>query len=325
MKTKFDVISIGDTTLDVFLELEKEIKVIKEKNGKEYLGLLNAEKIPVKKLTNILAVGNSANVAVGSSRLGLKTALYTVLGNDEIGKEMANVLQKEGVAKDYIVFDKKQKSNFSAVLNYRAERTILVYHEKRTYKLPKFASTKWIYYSSLAEGHEVLHLEIPAYVKKYKVLLGFNPGSHQLNEGLKKLRPILKVTTVLFVNREEAQALVGKERDIKKLVKKLHKEGVKIVAITDGPKGSYASDGKNVYYVKIFPAPLVERTGAGDSFSTGFISALIYGKEIQEAMCWGTVNSASVIGKIGAREGLLKKRELENILKKHPSFKAKRI
>ena len=112
MKTKFDVISIGDTTLDVFLELEKEIKVIKEKNGKEYLGLLNAEKIPVKKLTNILAVGNSANVAVGSSRLGLKPALYTVLGNDEIGKEMANVLQKEGVAKDYIVFDKKQKSNF---------------------------------------------------------------------------------------------------------------------------------------------------------------------------------------------------------------------
>ena len=46
MKTKFDVISIGDTTLDVFLELEKEIKVIKEKNGKEYLGILNAEKIP---------------------------------------------------------------------------------------------------------------------------------------------------------------------------------------------------------------------------------------------------------------------------------------
>lgn len=325
MKTKFDVISIGDTTLDVFLELEKEVKVIKEKNGIEYLALLNAEKIPVKKLTNILAVGNSANVAVGSSRLGLKTALYTVLGNDEIGKEMANVLQKEGISKDYIVFDKKQKSNFSVVLNYKAERTILVYHERRQYKLPKFALTKWVYYSSLAQGHDSLHRTIPSYVKEHKVLLGFNPGSHQLNEGLKKLRPILKVTTVLFVNREEAQTLVGKEPDIKNLMNKFHDEGVEIVAITDGPKGSYASDGKNAYYLNIFPAPLIERTGAGDSFSTGFMGALIYGKNIADAMCWGTVNSASVIQKIGAREGLLKKKEIESIFKKNPSFRAKKI
>ncbi|MCH8048485.1 hypothetical protein IIC44_00065, partial [Patescibacteria group bacterium] len=111
----------------------------------------------------------------------------------------------------------------------------------------------------------------------------------------------------------------------KKLMGKLHEEGVKIVVITDGPKGSYASDGENAYYLNIFPAPLVERTGAGDSFSTGFISALIYKESIVNAMCWGTVNSASVIGKIGAREGLLKKREIESILKKNPSFQAKKI
>lgn len=325
MKTKFDIISIGDTTLDVFLELEKEVKVIKDKNDKEYLGLLNAEKIPVKKLTNVLAVGNSANVAVGSSRLGLRTALYTVLGKDEIGEEMAKVLEKEGVAGDYIVFDKKKKSNFSAVLNYKAERTILVYHERRDYSLPKMGSTRWLYYSSLAEGHDKLHSQIPEYVRKHKAKLGFNPGSHQLNEGLKKMQPILKVCTVLFVNREEGQTLVGKEPDIKKLMEKLHKEGPEIVAITDGPKGSYASDGKDVYYLKIFPAPLIERTGAGDSFSTGFIGALAYGKKVFDAMRWGTVNSASVIQKIGAREGLLTKREIEAALKKHSLFKAQKL
>jgi len=325
MKPRFDLISIGDTTLDVFLELDKEVKVVREKSGKKYLGLLYAEKIPVKKLTNVLAVGNSANVAVGSSRLGLRTALYTVLGNDEIGREMAQVLLREGVAKDYIVFDQKQKSNFSAVLNYKAERTILVYHERRAYKLPKFASSRWVYYSSLAEGHDKLHQEIPQYVKKHKARLGFNPGSHQLNEGLRKMRPILKVCTVLFVNRQEAQTLAGKEKNIKRLMEKLHKEGPKIIVITQGPKGSYASDGKNLYYLKIFPAPLVERTGAGDSFSTGFLSALAYGKKVPEAMQWGTVNSAFVIQKIGAREGLLRKNELQKILKKHPRFKPKKL
>ncbi|MDA1337441.1 MAG: carbohydrate kinase family protein [bacterium] len=324
-KQKFDVICIGDTMHDVFLELSQETKVVQDTKGKEYLGLVYAEKIPVDKLTAISAVGNSANVAIGISRLGLKSALYTMLGEDSIAQETLGVFKKEGVAKDYIIIDKGTRSNFSVVLNYKAERTILVYHERRTYKLPKLALAKWLYYSSLAKGHDALHREIPKYVKKNKAYLGFNPGSHQLNEGIAKLRPILKVTTVLFVNREEAQFLVGKEPDIKKLMAKLHKEGVKIVAITDGPKGSYASDGNNVFYLKVFPAPLVERTGAGDSFSTGFISALVYGKRVENAMCWGTVNSASVIGKIGAREGLLRKQEVESILKKHPSFKAKKI
>jgi len=325
MKPKFDLISIGDTTLDVFLELEQEVKVVREKNGTKYLGLAYAEKIPVKKLTNVLAVGNSANVAVGGSRLGLKTALYTVLGNDEIGEEMAKVLTKEGVFKNYIVFDKKKKSNFSAVLNYKAERTILVYHEHRNYNLPNLGSTNWLYYSSLAEGHSKLHSQIPQYIKKSKAKLGFNPGSHQLNEGLQRLRPILKVCMVLFVNREEAQTLVGRERNIKRLMEKLHKEGPKIIVITEGPKGSYASDGKNLYHLKIFPAPLVERTGAGDSFSTGFLSALAYGKKVPDAMRWGTVNSASVIQKIGAREGLLYKNEMQKILKRHPGFRPKKL
>ena len=325
MKAKFDVISIGDTTEDIFLELNEEIKVVKDPKGKKYLGLAYAEKIVVEKVTDVLAVGNSANVAIGSSRLGLKTALYTVLGNDDIGEEMAQVLYREGVAKDYIVFDKNKKSNLSVVLNYKAERTILVYHEKRKYGLPKLASTRWVYFSSLGEGHGKLHSQIPEYVRKYKAKLGFNPGSHQLHEGLKKMRPILKVCTVLFVNRKEAQTLVGTEKNIKRLMEKLHKEGPKIVVITEGPKGSYASDGKNLYHLKIFPAPLVERTGAGDSFSTGFIGALAHGKKVGEAMRWGTVNSASVIQKIGAREGLLRKNEIQKILKRSPRFQPKKL
>ena len=326
MKAKFDLISVGDTTLDVFLELEDGVKILKDKKTKQtYLGLIFPKKIPVKKMTYVPAVGNSANVAVGASRLGLKTALRTFLGSDDIGKEMMKILKKENVASNYIVFDKNKGSNFSAVLNYKAERTILVHHEKRDYNLPKLQKSRWIYFSSLAQGHEKLHSQIPSYVKKWGAKLGFNPGSFQIREGINKMRPILLVTDVLFVNREEAQTLVGKEKDIKKLLLLLRAKGPQIPVITDGPKGSYALDGDKFYYLKIFPALLVERTGAGDSFSTGFISALAYGKKVPEAMCWGTVNSSSVIQKIGAREGLLKKKEIQDLLKEHPSFKPKKI
>lgn len=322
MKPRFDLISIGDTTEDIFLELEEETKIVKDSKGKKYLGLVFAEKIAVAKLTDVLAVGNAANVAVGGSRLGLRSALYTLLGDDDAGEEMAKVLAKEGVAKDYIIFDKKKKSNLSVVLNYQAERTILVHHEKREYSLPRLASCSWLYFTSLGQGHTKLHSQIPRSVKRHKAKLAFNPGSHQLSEGVRKLTPVLRETTVLFVNREEAQTLVGKHKDIKPLLAKVRELGPEVAVITDGPKGSYASNGLQDYFLPILPAPLIERTGAGDSYGIGFVGALALGKSIPEAMRWGTVNSASVIGKIGAREGLLKKKEMENVLRKNPKFKA---
>lgn len=321
---KLDFISIGDTTLDVFLELDIDTKVIKKGNV-DYLGVVFAEKIPIKKFTSVPAVGNSANVAIGTSRLGLNTAFYTILGNDGIGHEMADILKKEKIAKDYVVFDKKRPSNFSAVLNYKAERTILVHHEHRDYNLPKMTPPKWVYYSSLAAGHDKLHAQIPAFVKKTKANLGFNPGSFQIREGIKKLKPIIKECTVLFVNRNEAQDLVGKTSDIKKLLVKLYDLGTKIVVITDGPKGSYTYDGKTFLFLKIFPAHLVERTGAGDAYSTGFLSALAQGNKVSDAMRWGTFSSASVIQYIGAREGLLSKKEMNKVVKANPKHQPKEL
>ncbi len=325
-KPKFDLISVGDTQLDVFLELEDETKVIRDPvENRDYLGLVFAEKIPAKKYTRIVAVGNSANVAIGCSRLGLKTAFYTHLGDDAVGKEEIAVFQQEGVAKDYIVWDKTHGSNFSAVLDYKGERTIVVHHEPRDYSLPNLTPARWMYFSSLAPQHEKLHTQIPEYVKKYGVKLAFNPGSYQLKEGLQVMKPVLEVCEVLFVNKEEAETLLGKAGSVEELARALRQRGPKIIVITDGPNGSYESNGAGLYYLPIFPAPLVERTGTGDSFASGFISALAHGFDVKEAMRWGTFNAAAKIQKIGAREGLLRKPEMEKLLKENPEFQPKEI
>lgn len=317
MSKKFDIISIGDSTVDIFLDI-KEATVacdIDKTNCK--LQLNYADKIPVEKVTTIAGVGNAANLAVGASRLNLKTALYTILGNDDAGQEIANHFNQEGIAPDYVVFDKKGGTNHSTVINFKAERTILVFHEHRDYILPKFAKTKWVYFSSLSAGHEKIHQPIINLVKKNKIKLGFNPGTFQLKEGLKILKPIIEASEVLIVNEDEAQRILGRKiSDIKKLLVALHKIGSRIVVITLGPKGSYVYDGKVIYFQAIFDAPIVERTGCGDSYSTGFISAMVNDKNIQTAMRWGTMNAASVVQKIGAQAGLLKKSELLKRLKK---------
>ena len=326
MKPKFDIISIGDTQHDVFLELEEETKILEDKKTKtKYLGVVYAEKNPVKKFTSIVAVGNSANVAIGCSRLGLKTAFYTMLGSDIIGREEFDVFKKEKVAPDYIVWDRKRGSNFSAVLNYRGERTILVHHEHRDYVLPKLAPAAWVYLSSMGPGFEKIHGALLRYVKKHKAKMGFNPGSFQMKARLKKLALVIRQSTVFFVNREEAETLLKKRADIKTLLRLLHRLGPKIAVITDGPKGSYSFDGKQILFLPIFPAKIVERTGTGDAYSTGFISALAHGYGVAEAMRWGTFNSASKIQSIGARQGLLSKSAMTGFIEKHKTFQPKRI
>lgn len=306
-----DIISIGDTTLDVFLEFEEASLQCNLREQECLFCLDYADKIPVQKLTKIPAVGNAANLAVGASRLGLKSALYTILGDDDVGQDSQKILKKEGVSQSYIRFDSKSPTNYSVVLNYKGERTILVYHELRKYKLPRLHKTDWIYYTSLGEGHESLQDEIEALVKKKKIKLGFNPGSHQLRAGVRKLIPLMKVSEVFLVNKQEAEDLVGDKKNIKALLKKLHERGPKIVVITDGKNGSYVYNGEIYYHLKIKKVPVVEMTGAGDAFSTGFIAALINKKGIREAMRWGTLNSASVVQEIGAQRGLLTVKEMK--------------
>lgn len=318
----FDVISIGDSTVDEFLALD-EAQVLCDLNREDCIICLHyADKIPVADFKMVPAAGNAANFAVGTARLGLKAGIYTILGDDRPGQAIFEVFKKEGVAQDFITFDKKHGTNHSVVLNYLGERTILVFHNPRDYDFPEnLGPTRWIYYTSVGKDHQALHQPLIDFIKKNGVKLAFNPGSWQLKEGINVLSQIIKFCQAFIVNKEEAERLVG-EGDIPKLLKELAKFGSKIVVITDGPNGSYTFDGQKFYKLGIFECPIVERTGAGDAYSTGLITAQILGKSLPEAMAWGTVNAASVIQKIGPQAGLLTRTEMEKLLTENPNFKA---
>ena len=315
-KPVYDMISVGDATLDVFVNLIEASVLCNLQKDVCQLCLSYADKIPVEKVQRVIG-GNAANNAVGSSRLGLKAAFYSIVGNDETGKQILETVKREKVSTEYVHVDRKQESNYSVVLNYKAERTILVYHIDRKYKLPKLKATRWIYLTSMGKNHQNLHKELLGHVKRTGTRLGFNPGTHQLKQGLEKLKPLLAVTTVLFVNKEEAKRLVGEIADMKELLMAVRHVGPQIAVITDGQKGSYAYDGREFWKCGITDTPIVERTGAGDSFATAFLAALNHGKSIPDAMRWGTMNSASVITKVGPQAGLLTKTQMAAWLKKH--------
>ena len=229
------------------------------------------------------------------------------MGDDSEGREMRQVFGDEGVAGDYVVTDNGKRSNLSAIINFRGERTILAYHEKRQYRWPEGVETEWVYLTSAGEGYEGLDDEVVKYVKQKGVKLAFQPGSRQLRGGRDKLARVLEQAEVMIVNKREAQELLEKDsEEIEELLKGLRGWGVKLAVITDGEKGSWADDGAEVTEARAVKTIVVERTGAGDAYAAGLMAGLIRGKGISEAMRWGSVNAASVVGYIGSREGLLR-------------------
>lgn len=315
----FDIITIGDSTVDNFIIIdEHEAKLQCDlKSDNCQLCFNYADKIPIKNTGHSIG-GNAANVAVGCKKLGLNSAIVTELGDDVNGIIIKTELEKTGVNTKFVKVLPGKDSRYSVVLNYKSERTVLSHYVKRSYSLPKLPRTKYLYYSSLYGQFGKVQKGILDHLKKHpETKLIVNPGSHQIKNGLNELKKILPYTNLLFVNKEEATKLVGKKPDIKSLIRALHNKQIKNVVITDSTNGAYASDGQAMYHMEIYPIKATGKTGAGDAFASGFVSALLYKKTLKEAVIWGTANAGGVIGQIGSQKGLLTKNGINKLIKKY--------
>lgn len=320
---KFNLISVGDATVDVFMT-PIETETLCKRDSKEcYIAFSYGEKIPVKNLEFTIG-GNAANNAVGTRRLGVKNSIVLTIGSDTVGNLIKEKLAEEGVDTTYIIQQPASSSNYSSIINYAGERTIFTYHAPRSYEFPvNLPEVPWVYLTSMGESYRPFYNHIVDWLRTHvNVKLAFNPGSWQLRGGLEGMGSVLQLTQLLFVNREEAEKITtfgdsqGKDRDLLLAVSKL---GPKNVIVTDGEKGSIAFDGKRFLKIGILPVDAYERTGAGDAFGSGCLAALVEGKPLEEALLWGTVNSASVIGYTGAQKGLLKAQDLPIWLKRAES------
>lgn len=327
----FDLISIGDCVIDTFVPL-KDAEVI-VKNGVKMLCMRLGDKIPVDPGVSMVA-GNAANNAVGSSRLKLKTAIYTNVGNlddDEADDRIKNKFKKEGIDIRYVVENKDLPSNHHVVLNYQGERTILIYHQPWKFKLPDLDKSRWVYLTSLSPAYTDSNLidQLINYTERSGAKLAYQPGTFQIKIGLKKSARLFSLCEIFFVNLEEAKILlgydVGQKVEIKKLLKGLSDHGAKKVVITDGGEGSYGFDGEKYFNLDIFKAKLLEMTGAGDAFATGTVAGLFHGKELGEAMRWGAANGASVVEQVGPQAGLLTFNQMQEKLKENSKIVAKEI
>ncbi|TSC69184.1 MAG: putative Ribokinase [Parcubacteria group bacterium Gr01-1014_66] len=316
-------IAIGDVVTDAFIRLEEASIHCTTHRERCEICMPFADKVPYKEVFVVPAVGNSANAAVAATRLGLSSALVSNIGDDYFGQESIAALEAEKVGTEFVKIHKGGKTNYHYVLWYQDDRTILVKHELYAYSLPDFPQPQWIYLSSLGEHAASLHPVIEEYLKMHEeVKLAFQPGTFQMRMGVDALRGIYARSELFFCNKDEAQRILQTEEDdIKKLLHEIRALGPRIAVITDGVKGAYADDGVDQWFMPPYPDPKppLERTGAGDAFSSTFTVAIALGLPPAYALRWAPINSMSVVQYVGAREGLLTREKLEEWLAKAPT------
>ena len=340
-ENKYDIVAIGDTVVDAFIKLIDAHVSCRVDNTACELCMPFGSKVPYKSVDVLYGVGNSANAAVSSARLGLKTALVTYLGDDVNGRECIESFKHEGVSTEYISLENGKHTNYHYVLWFGDERTILIQHEAFKTSLPDIGSPKWIYLSSFGEHAISIHDEIVTFLESHpNTKLAFQPGTFQIKLGVHRLADIYKHTEYFCCNVEEAELILNNYSNatpdhnirnishIKSLLNGIKLLGPKIITVTDGKYGAYLYTDSNYYFMPNYPdseAPY-ERTGAGDAFASTFTAMLAMDMSAIMAITYGPINSMNVVRYVGAQKGLMTMQEIESTLIKAPTdYKLKSI
>jgi len=313
----YDIIAIGKGTRDGFVKADFELTKWRKTSSGKAIVLPLGTKIGIEDIY-FSTGGGATNASVTFARQGLRVAALAKVGDDVSGKEVVRHLEKDGVSTELIAYSKEKPTAYGILLLKDGSRTILSYHgATNTFSLDDIdfgkMKSSWWYLSLSGQAHRI-YSDLIKFAKEKHIKVAFNPSGYQLKHNKQEILDSLKNLDFLVMNEEEAAELVGipfrKEKQVFEKIDELMSPG--IVAITNGPQGVKVSDGKNVYMAGVFKEKeIVDRTGAGDAFGSGFTTALARGESIKEAIRLGSANATAVVEHIGGHTGALTREEFK--------------
>lgn len=322
------VLVVGSSVIDLFLKIEDEHHMNVEGHKVSFnLG----DKIPIE-ITQLAIGGNGANVSVGLSRLGISTIFYTYLTNDLFSREIEEGIKKEGV-RVLAEGGEGEKSSLSLVFDINQDRIIFSHHQikEHIFSYDDAPPPDFVYVTSIGKHWENAYSSILTFLSQHHIDYAFAPGTHQLKDKGSVFLEMLAGAKIIFINKEEAQDILEytgspSESDIKSILLALKALGSTIVSVTDGAHGAYILDGhQQVLFIPSIQAPILEKTGAGDAYASGFLSSYVQGNSIGTCMQWGTVNAHHSMQKVGAQTGLLRKEEMTDVLNSYKELRVENL
>jgi ribokinase len=310
----FDIITFGSATKDIFLRSKENIILDDDKfpTGKGVCFSLGS-KIKIDEVYLTFG-GGGTNAAVTFAKQGFNVAYCGKIGRDEAGEGVLKDLEHYKVNADLVSSTDEKPTNHSVIIDVPGvDRTILIYRGASDFHCAKDISfddlkAKWFYLAPFSNSSEDLFYDLLDYAVKNNISVMANPSKAQLKD--ERIKGVLKNVDILLLNQEEASILTGvsyeNENEVIKEAAKFSKD---ILLVTQGVKGVVAYS-KNTFYKgkPIFP-DADDRTGAGDSFGSGFLSEYMRSSDIEKGLQLGIANSTACLQKPGAKHGLLDKED----------------
>jgi len=251
------------------------------------------------------AGGSSANTIVGLSRLGLKTGFIGKVGRDDDGKFLIDELRKEHVDTRNVIVSNGRTGCAIVFVDKMGNRAILLdpsvndtirYEEidldyVRRYRLLHLSSFVCKVSWDSFESQKRL-------VKEFDGIVSFDPGSVYAKIGFRKIKPLIENSNLFMPNEMEVRLLTGLDyRDGAEFFLDL----CDVVVVKRGERGCYVTDGKESFEVCAYNVKVVDTTGAGDAFNTGFIYGYLKGKSLKDCAKLGNYLASLCIQHVGAR------------------------
>lgn len=260
--------------------------------------------------------GSAANVAVGASRLGVKSGFIGAIGFDTFGQVLLEELKHQGVDVTYVKVETAANSGLTFMAVNKKGEVIMFGYTGASDKLSPSDLNKD--YISSAEHIHITGLSFETALaaagiaREAKVAVSFDPGRLMARLGLKKISPLLRYVDQILLNHEEATELTGKDKP-EDAAKVLIKAGPKTIIVKKGADGVFVMTPDKKFSIPTYAVDVVDTTGAGDAFSAGFITAQLEGKDIEKSVEFANATANLKITKLGARS-LPTRKEVERFL-----------
>ncbi|MDI6798406.1 MAG: carbohydrate kinase family protein [Candidatus Aenigmarchaeota archaeon] len=257
---------------------------------------------------NLQIGGGAANFAFAISRLGLKTRLIGLVGNDIFGEYIGRKAEEFGI-ESKIRKTNKEKTGITvgiqledgsrSLLTFRGTNSLL---SKKDFKLEDIEG-KAIHiggYNFLDKLRKDIY-KIVKYAKKKKMLVSLEPDIKSgIRFGIKDLRKILKFVDLFFPNRKEGEVLTGK-KEKREIVKSLLNLGCKVVALKCREKGCVVGSKNKIFTIKGIRVKAINPTGIGDIFNAAFVFEYLKTGDIKKAGIFANAAGALAITKTDER------------------------
>lgn len=273
------------------------------------------------------AGGCAANVAIGLAKQGISVDLAGCVGADSSATSLLSSLESDGVGCSHVTATDRFPTSKTVILVVAGQdrRYIHTFGANKAFGV-EHIDLEWV------EGLRVFYLggllilpavdldelgELLGFCRRKGVVTVVDVVVPQDSHGADAVQSILPEIDYFLPNNDEAAAITG-ETDPQAQLHAFHDCGANTVVVTLGEKGSVATCDGTFWKVPAYTVELVDPSGSGDAFTSGFIAATVNGVEMPDALRWASAYGASATRSLGTTGGLFTVEEARTFLADNP-------